>query len=169
MRCLDIECAVAEYFNPRVNLAIPNVSWGFLRYEADLLILTKSARLYEVEIKVSKSDLKRDLKKTHNHDDRRINKVFFAIPKELLKHADMIPDYAGILVVSGNWCCRKERDAPKRNDYKLSDEEVSQLYRLGALKVWTAKRKFKEHLDRIKGEQKNESHTRRQEVSKSLD
>lgn len=147
MKCLDIECAVSNYFNPRVNLCIPNVSWSFLHYEADLLVLTKSAYLYEIEIKVSKADLKKDLDKRHRHDHRKISKVYFAIPEGLLKHSDLIPEYAGILVADESWFCRKEREAPKRHHYKLSDQEVTSLYRLGALKLWTAKRKLKETID----------------------
>jgi len=144
MRSLDVECAVAAYFNPRVNLAIPNVSWAFLHYEADLLIITRSDYLYEVEIKISKYDLKKDLEKRHKHDNRKVSRVFFAVPESLLRNKGMIPEYAGILVVDENWYCRKEREAPIRNKYKLSETEVKDLYRLGALKLWTAKNKLKE-------------------------
>jgi hypothetical protein len=65
----DIEIAVAEHFNSRQNLIVPNVHWGWmLQYEADMVILRQSGYAVEVEIKVSAADIKRDLRKHHQHD-----------------------------------------------------------------------------------------------------
>ncbi len=142
MKCLEVECAVARYFNPRVNLPIPNVSWAFLHYEADLLILTKAGYLYEVEIKVSRADLKKDLLKIHGHNYHKISRLYFAIPAALLEHKNLIPSYAGILVCYEDGICLEERAAEKRNGYKLNEKEITQLYRLGALKIWNVKNKL---------------------------
>ena len=51
-------------FAQRKNwLVIPNVSWGFLRYEADMLVVTKSKFCTEIEVKVSMADWKNDFEK----------------------------------------------------------------------------------------------------------
>ena len=77
---IDIECALSNYFKPRINMLIPNVSWGFGIHECDVLVTTKSGYLYEVEIKVGASDLKKDADKPHKHTSKRIKNLYFAIP-----------------------------------------------------------------------------------------
>lgn len=60
----DIEIAIAKMFNYRMNVIVPNVSWGLgLRCECDLLIVSQRRYATEIEIKVSKSDIKADKKK----------------------------------------------------------------------------------------------------------
>jgi hypothetical protein len=64
MKAIHVELAVASYFGIRRHLIVPNVSWGLgLRHECDLLIVRESGFAAEVEIKVSKSDLKKDVEK----------------------------------------------------------------------------------------------------------
>ena len=80
MKTCELEYAVAEYFGVRTLLMIPNVFWGFgLNYEADLVVVTASRYAYEIELKVSKSDLKADAKKKHNHDGRHFKRLYFAM------------------------------------------------------------------------------------------
>lgn len=146
----DIEICVAEYFHPRVNLVVPNVSWGLsLSHECDLLVLTKAGYAYEVEIKVSAADLKADLKKSHGHYSPKIKKLFFAIPECLLKYREFIPKDAGILVVwrtdeLHGWRVRKERDAIGFGNYKFSDSQKFQFARLGALRIFPLKRALRD-------------------------
>ena len=85
MKTIEVELAVAKYFNPRQNHDIPNVSWGFNIHECDLLILTKSKFLYEVEIKISRADLIKDKDKGHKHKHKKIRKLYFAIPENMIK------------------------------------------------------------------------------------
>ena len=47
-----------NFFNYRANLIVPNISWGLGLHECDLLVLTSSGYATEIEIKVSKADLK---------------------------------------------------------------------------------------------------------------
>ena len=68
----EMECAVARYMDFRTNLVVPNVSWGFEVHECDLLIVTKTGYAYEVEIKRSKADLKKDIEKKHGHNSRGV-------------------------------------------------------------------------------------------------
>jgi hypothetical protein len=99
--CADIEIAVANYFNPRVHLIVPNISWGMNLHECDLLIMNGSNYGVEVEIKISKTDLKKDLLKGHGHKSDRIRRLFFAIPEHLYTDEiiALIPERAGIFVI----------------------------------------------------------------------
>lgn len=67
-------------WNKRSDIMVPNLSWGFLPYEADFVVLTKSGYLTEVEIKRSWEDFKADFKKDHHHDDERIYHFYFCVP-----------------------------------------------------------------------------------------
>ena len=148
MKTLDVEIAIAGYFNYRTNMIIPNVSWGFNIHECDLLVCTKAGYLYEVEIKVSKADLIKDKEKTHKHISDKIKKLFFAIPEKLEKDIGHIPERAGILV-----CYEKEHKScgkyirvecirwPHENKTeKISNEDRYSLARLAAMRTWTLKR-----------------------------
>jgi len=64
MTSKEIEILVADYFNYRANLIVPNVSWGLGVHECDILVLTKAGYAWEVEIKTSVADVKADLKKS---------------------------------------------------------------------------------------------------------
>ena len=64
----------------RNNIVIPNVDWGFLNHEADLLIINKTKRLVEIEIKRSWSDFMADFKKSHTHFDKKLSYLYYAVP-----------------------------------------------------------------------------------------
>lgn len=139
LKCIDIEIAVARYFSWRVNLIIPNVSWGMGIHECDLLVVTKSGYCYEVEIKVSRSDLKADILKPHKHRSKLIKKLYFAIPDYLQDCIEFIPGNAGIITVSEYGKCKCIRE-PQINDApKLTDKERYQVARLGTMRIWTMK------------------------------
>jgi hypothetical protein len=141
---LDMELAVAKYFNTRVNLIVPNISWGLCIHEVDMLVVTPSNWCYEVEIKVSKSDLVADSRKPHGHKSKLIKLLYFAIPKAMDNCVDLIPDRAGVLSVdkSGSvWCLRK----PEQNKeaLKLTDAQRLAVARLGAMRIWTLKKNIR--------------------------
>jgi hypothetical protein len=143
----DMELRLASYFNPRRNLIVPNVSRGLDIHECDLLIMTPRGYLTEVEIKISISDLKKDKEKLHEHNDPRIKRLFFAIPKYLYeKGKPHIPPNAGILVVDpkrrGGVKVVKQPVERRDSLRPLNDEEKFQLARLGAIRVWPLKRKL---------------------------
>lgn len=145
LKTVDIELAVVEYFNPRTNLIVPNISWGMFLHECDLLILTKNGCAYEVEIKTSAVDLKKDLEKKHMHNSSKIKKLYFAIPDYLLKYQDFIPERAGILTIGGKGDephCYKEREAQAWSKYTFTDKDRYQVARLGAMRIWGLKRKL---------------------------
>lgn len=159
MRTLDIEIAAAEYFGPRANVIVPNVSWGMGIHECDLLVMTKSGCLYEVEIKVTKSDLVRDAEKRHGHSDRRnrIKGLYFAIPDSIIDCQNHIPERAGILVVDTRRRCKAIRFPKIMSSYSCTDKEQYEFARLGALRIWNLKRNilgqgcgYDYYLDRIR-------------------
>lgn len=64
----------------RQNIVIPNVSWGYLNHEADILVLSKARYLTEVEIKRTWSDFMADFKKKHTHYDAKLSHFYYAVP-----------------------------------------------------------------------------------------
>lgn len=80
----QIETIITGYqdspYYVRQNIVIPNVDWGFLNHEADLLILNKTKRLVEIEIKRTWADFMADFKKKHTHDDQKLSRFYYAVP-----------------------------------------------------------------------------------------
>lgn len=102
----QIETMIACYpwspFYIRKNIVIPNVSWGFLKHEADLLVVTKEKHLIEIEIKRSWSDFLADFKKKHNHSDKKLFKMYYAVPlsiaEKVFNHL-----YEGEYIQNSDW------------------------------------------------------------------
>lgn len=161
MKAEDIEYAVANYYGWRQNIIVPNVSWGMpgLRYEVDMFILRPSGYAVEVEIKISLSDIKADLKKAHQHDSNYFRELYFAMPQELIEKAiEFIPERAGIFypktekVVYGKMNdlhtvveARAEifRKAEiNKSAEKLSDNNIEILTKLGCMRIWRLKKRL---------------------------
>ena len=150
----DIEIAIAEHLNFRQHLLVPNVSWGLgFNHEIDLLVVTRKNYAWEIEIKISKSDLKADKKKKHEHKSKKIARLYFAVPYNLKDDAlQLIPEHAGLFVVRNyNECLDHGRfrypevqlvKAPKINTdaRPLTDWEMTHLYHLAAMRIWSLKR-----------------------------
>jgi len=135
----QIEVYVAEFFNIRQHMIVPNISWGLGIHECDLLIVTKAGFANEVEIKVNKYDLKKDQKKWHGHRSNLIRRLFFAIPQTLLEFKDFIPERAGIIEVSKYFPnCRLLRPAKiNKNARKLSQDQINHIGRLASMRIWS--------------------------------
>ena len=157
MTTLEMEIALMEHLDVRRNIIVPNVSdWStILRFEADLLVLTNAGYATCIEIKVSKSDLKNDLKKNHIKALPSKKQFFFgkfkyfyyAVPPELEQEAlAQIPDFAGLYVVGkdarrkGRFSVRTARKPKHLFTNKWSDKERLQLLRLGAMRILTLKK-----------------------------
>jgi len=67
IKTIDIELAILKKFKYQQNYIVPNITnqMNLLRFECDMLVISKSGFATGFEIKVSKSDLKADLKKKH--------------------------------------------------------------------------------------------------------
>ncbi len=81
----ETECILVKFFGGvRTNIIVPNLSFGFLNHEADLVIVGKSGYLTEVEIKRSFEDFKADFKKEIYHDrDERVAYFGYFVPKSI--------------------------------------------------------------------------------------
>lgn len=156
MRTSDIEIAVASHFNWRQNIIVPNVSWGLFGdgREIDLAIVRPSGWLVEVEIKITASDIKADLRKRHwrlnmqqkdkpTHWHKYIKQSWFAVPHDV-GNQELIPEYCGILQVQSSHIHPGEFEvrticAPRVNPdaVKLTPEQISTVLRLGTMRIWT--------------------------------
>jgi hypothetical protein len=140
LNCLDIEVAIANFFSPRLNIIVPNVSWGLFLHECDMLVLTKSGYASEIEIKVDKYDLIRDSKKKHGHRNIKLSILYFAIPSYLSDYISYIPERAGILIVSEGGFVELKRKPEIKNEYRFTDKERLKLAELGTMRIWNLKR-----------------------------
>ena len=166
----DIQALLAEYFGIRNNIIVPNVSWGLLDYEADLLVMNKTGYVTEIEIKRSWSDFLADFKKDENaHKSEIIYQFWYCVPDGLYKDCieklkEVYPDSldrpnvisysdSGVLNFHGksaSYCRGKHR--------KMFLEEQLKLARLGAMRYWSSE--FK----RIKNESEIESESNNVEL-----
>ncbi len=115
LTALEIKAMVAGYFRykcpcPIIALEASNKLKWAEGEPADILVVTKSRMLYEIEVKISISDLRGDIKKNKHYSFLNrpswlpIYKYYFAVSKELADKAlaicnELYP-YAGLLVVS---------------------------------------------------------------------
>lgn len=146
----EIQALLAEYWGIRNNIIVPNVSWGLLDYEADLLVMNKTGYVTEVEIKRSWSDFLADFKKDENaHKSEIIYQFWYCVPDSIYKDCieklkEVYPDNldrpnvisysdSGVLNFHGksaSYCRGKHR--------KLFLEEQLKLARLGTLRYWSS-------------------------------
>ena len=145
LKTLDMEIALMGYFDIRRKLVVPNISWGFFRHECDLVSISEAGYATEIEIKISKSDLKKDAEKKHGHFDSRISYLIFAIPDYMEDCIDLIPERAGIILVDKNLRCRTLRRPKQNNKYKFSLEEMYKIARLGAMRILGLKIKIRNY------------------------
>jgi hypothetical protein len=132
-------------------MVIPNVSWGFLRYEADMLVITKSRFCTEIEVKVSMADWKQDQEKRKFtfSPDPRIKYQYYAAPRELaLRHEELeLPQGWGVIAVrdpmtpflspySKAPVVDVLKEAEARDARKVTDKELMILARLACFRVW---------------------------------
>lgn len=146
---LEMEIAIANLFDIRKNIIVPNISWGLGIHECDLFIVRNSGYCIEVEIKRSKQDLKKDFEKTHSHIDKenRIKDFYYAIPDYLYESCkELIGDKGLILVSKWNsnskiYIKAKIQTKPTsiKNARKLTDKEILKVLKLGVMRVWKLK------------------------------
>lgn len=146
----DIQALLANHWGIRNHIIVPNVSWGLLDYEADLLIMNKTGYMTEIEIKRSWSDFLADFKKDDcAHRSEIVYQFWYCVPDAIYKDCieklkEVYPDkldrpnvisYSddGILNFHGktaSYCRGKHR--------KLFLEEQLKLARLGTLRYWSS-------------------------------
>lgn len=123
-----------------------------LPWEADMLVLSASGFLYEVEIKISIADLKRDRSKRkwspafqEYRATTNIRGMWFAMPESVWQHKDAeaaVPDIAGVIVINpderpSRMASVVRRCKPNKSARALTDRERFKLARLGMMRYWT--------------------------------
>ena len=146
---IEIEVAIAELFDVRKHIIVPNISWGAAIHEMDMALINKTGFLKEIEIKISKSDFMKDFEKSHHHVDRfhRISQFYYAMPLYLYeKIKELIPEDAGIITCNSiGFHVRATilRQATKIKDSrKLTIEEQLNIARLGTMRIFKLKREI---------------------------
>ena len=153
---LEMEIALMIWVGILRNTVVPNVFWSFFNHEVDLLSVTKSGYATEIEIKISKSDLKKDADKPHHHNSNMIKYFYFAVPDYLEEFAmEHIPERAGLLTVSktkrtqcGGWYSKPSYYVKKVRHAKIgtvvkkwTDADMLKLNKLGTLRILGLKKK----------------------------
>ena len=159
MSTLEMEVAIMGYLGVRQNIVIPNVFWAFFNHEVDILSLSLAGYATEIEIKISKADLKKDAKKKHCHESTLIKYLYFAVPEYLVEFAKLnIPERAGLFAVGRttigyktpwqgeyrvqSWGFREVRKAKKNpGARKWSDASIHKLLRIGVMRIFGLKKK----------------------------
>lgn len=158
----DIECLLVNYFGGcRMILAVPNVYWGLLDHEADLIIVTAKRYITEIEIKRSWTDFVNDFKKKHIHQDdkNRIARFYYAVPDSisdkviayLEEHMEDCSHLCGVITYLDEKPANRyhlqlyiKKEFKKRNKgvQPITIEDMYQLARLGTLRMWKMKNKI---------------------------
>jgi hypothetical protein len=145
----------------RSVLIVPNCGWT--GNECDLLVIEKRMRIIDVEVKISRPDLKADAKKekwwhyrpwSRRGEPRvprqwpdKVWKHYYAMPKEIwdAKLLPTIPAASGVILVSlddrytGGLKVEFIRNAkPNRDAKPISPADAIDLARLTSLRLWTA-------------------------------
>lgn len=162
---IEVALSKCDKFNYVRNIVAFNVKGQGMalniQHECDMLVLSKSGYLTEIEIKRSWPDFVADFKKQHKHDGRGLIKYFYyCVPECLLektynKLEELNINYTGIVTFDENLDI-KHHGARIRNrdgDYsyhfieqhpnrKLFLEEQLQVARFGAMRAVYLKEKF---------------------------
>ena len=157
MNTKEMEYALFQHFLGSMELITTGITGGYdiVGHECDILMVNKNRFLTEIEIKVSKSDLKADFKKKHNHDSKQIKYTYFAIPKEMEDCLELIPNEFGVIIVrKSTWTDKYMKKVPiiktcypvkvirrpkKKSNHKINDINLLKLYRLASMRYWKCK------------------------------
>ncbi|MBR8766023.1 hypothetical protein [Porphyromonas levii] len=121
-----------------------------LNHECDMLILSKSGYLTEIEIKRSWSDFIADFKKKHNHKDEgggMVKYFYYCVPTSIeekvrKKLVELEIEYSGIITYSEDLDIKIYGSKQIHPHRRLFLEEQLELARLGAMRVILLKEKI---------------------------
>lgn len=154
---IEVALAKTDGFNYIRNIVAFNVNgWGnnlYIGHECDMLILSKSGYLTEIEIKRSLSDFLADFKKKHCHESEIIKYFYYCVPESIY---DKVRDelskrcvsYSGIITFDEDLIIRHhgyDKNGHVREIYpnrKLFLEEQLQVARFGAIRSILLKEKL---------------------------
>lgn len=155
-----------QLLNGRSVLVIPNCQWT--GHECDLLVIERGLRVIDVEIKISRADLKADIHKAKWWNGRpwrrqaitlrgrelrrrewpeKVWKHYYALPQEIWRPEllESIPATSGVLLLcaqdspSSPIALRVIRRAkPNGKAKQISPQDAVDLARLASLRMWAA-------------------------------
>ncbi len=146
-------------FSRKSLLLVPNCSWP--GSECDLLVVTSNLRIIDVEIKISRADLRADAKKWFHRWNAQLDgawgsyidgnrrrrewpakvwKHFYCVPREIWT-PDLLNEIApvsGVLLIGKNGIQCERKSKPCRDADKLNAEDAIDIARLASLRMWDA-------------------------------
>ena len=138
--------ALAIYFDWGQNRLMPEWSMGGRAWDkrgasrADLIVLSKSRYLTEVEIKVTLADWNADRQKDKWSSTRGREKVarfFYAIPPSLAERVpEWIPAGTGVLVVYPGGQVQELRTAKRIKTEPVSEATIQKMYEACYFRYW---------------------------------
>ena len=135
--CIPNVLMTGEY-RPEIE-KIESLKKSSKMYEADLIYITKSGYLTEVEIKIDINDFRNDFKKKIYHSSSMVSALYYAFPETLYKKykdeiRERVEEVAGIITVC-NYGCKVKAKAPKRKEVApLTDTQIKDFMRIGCMK-----------------------------------
>ena len=153
----------AGLFN-RSMLVVPNCYWA--GHEADLLVVTPCMRLVDVELKISRSDLKADINKdkwwkhqawSRRHQPRSRNdwppkvwKHYYAMPAQIWeqKLLESLPAVSGVILVHDQKLPQRpqfeilRRAKPNKEAPVLAPSNICDLARLTSIRYWSLRKEI---------------------------
>lgn len=148
--------AVSRQLFQSAALVVPCCGWT--GHEADLLVVTKDLRVIDVEIKISRADLKADLAKdkwwhrrpwsrgaeplrTRRDWPPKVWKHYYAVPAAVWDDSLLasVPATSGVLTLGeqGFITCRRNAK-PCRDAQRVSAADAVDIARLANLRMWDA-------------------------------
>ena len=141
----EITAAVVRtWFPPRRWAVCPNSSWGLnLPWESDVIAVSSSNVVHEVEVKISVSDFRRELKKERWRMwpiDKvpQIDCYWFAVPLAIAETVMAeAPAAAGVFVVLPSGKVERRRCSARPRGRKRERDLRTKVWRLAALRYWS--------------------------------
>lgn len=122
-------------------MVLPRARWGIngINHECDMLALSSTGTLHEIEIKISKSDFLADLRKRHKHKSKIIKRLWYAVPTNLIDYVlERLPEGAGLIRCENGRSYVVKR--PKTSRAGKPDESVvKHMYELLQMRYWSEK------------------------------
>lgn len=148
-----------QVFNHRHLIVLPNTYWP--GSETDLLIVRTDLRLMDVEIKISRADLKADAAKDKWFDrpiswplnterpagtplthPRRIWKHYYCMPEAIWKDdlLECVQPTSGLIMMRDHptrpGCWLKRQAKPAKNPDRITPEELADIARVQSQRMW---------------------------------
>lgn len=162
MTTTELEVKLMYYFNFSQKSIVTNVTdmSGLVKFETDMIVLSKAGYAHGLELKISKSDLKAEFKNKKQHGNPPFGHLYskeelleryynmfkyfsFAFPENLTQEAlKIVPKHFGLYAVNKNKFLVNQIRKPKLLfNYKWTDFQQYDLLRLGNMRVYNLKRK----------------------------